>query len=178
MIKPAGSKLGVGLSNSIIKIFRILRQEFLFKLNFWTIPAFLIGLFIFIPMAEVLSSLTAYSSNWTHLKDTVLFSYLSNSLILIIGTAFFSLIFGVSSAWIVSNYTFRFRKILEWLLVLPLAIPTYISAYAYFDILELFNPLLIWIRTNIGFEIMQLVNNSLVYLVTILVMASVLYPYI
>ena len=178
MIKPAGSKLGVGLSNSIIKIFRILRQEFLFKLNFWTIPAFLIGLFIFIPMAEVLSSLTAYSSNWTHLKDTVLFSYLSNSLILIIGTASFSLIFGVSCAWIVSNYTFRFRKILEWLLVLPLAIPTYISAYAYFDILELFNPLLIWIRTNIGFEIMQLVNNSLVYLVTILVMASVLYPYI
>ena len=76
MIKPAGSKLGVGLSNSIIKIFRILRQEFLFKLNFWTIPAFLIGLFIFIPMAEVLSSLAAYSSNWTHLKDTVLFSYL------------------------------------------------------------------------------------------------------
>ena len=55
MIKPAGSKLGVGLSNSIIKIFRILRQEFLFKLNFWTIPAFLIGLFIYLLQNKSLS---------------------------------------------------------------------------------------------------------------------------
>ena len=129
-------------------------------------------------MVEVLWSLTSPSANWSHLKETVLFSYFSNSLILLLGTSLFSLFFGISSAWIISNYRFKYRKILEWTLVLPLAIPTYISAYAYFDILELFNPLLIWVRTNISFEIMQLLNNSLVYLVTILVMASVLYPYI
>tara|TARA_B100001123_G_scaffold123973_1_gene144372 strand:- start:1109 stop:2626 length:1518 start_codon:yes stop_codon:yes gene_type:complete len=129
-------------------------------------------------MAEILWSFTSPSSNWTHLKETVLFSYLSNSLILITGTVLFSLFFGISCAWIISAYNFRFRNIFEWILVLPLAIPTYISAYAYFDILELFNPLLVWIRTNINFETMQSVNNFLVYLVTILVMASVLYPYI
>ncbi|MEC7799007.1 MAG: iron ABC transporter permease [Candidatus Neomarinimicrobiota bacterium] len=169
------------MDNSILKSFKLfgfLRKEFLFKLNLWTIPSFFIGLFIFIPMAEILLSLASPSTNWSHLKETVLFSYFSNSLVLVIGTAFLSFIFGVSSAWIISNYNFRFRRTLEWVLVLPLAIPTYISAYAYFDILELFNPFLIWVRTNINFEIMQLVNNSLVYLVTILVMASVLYPYI
>ena len=169
------------MDNSILKSFKlfgILRQEFLFKLNIWTVSAFLIGLFIFLPMVEVLWSLTSPSANWSHLKETVLFSYFSNSLILLLGTSFFSIIFGISSAWIISNYRFKYRKILEWTLVLPLAIPTYISAYAYFDILELFNPLLIWVRTNISFEIMQLLNNSLVYLVTIMVMASVLYPYI
>ena len=169
------------MHNSTIKSFKLfvfLKQEFLFKLNIWTITTFLLGLFIFLPMAEILWSFTSPSSNWTHLKETVLFSYLSNSLILITGTVLFSLFFGISCAWIISAYNFRFRNIFEWILVLPLAIPTYISAYAYFDILELFNPLLVWIRTNINFETMQLVNNFLVYLVTILVMASVLYPYI
>jgi len=169
------------LHNSTIKSFKLfvfLKQEFLFKLNIWTITTFLLGLFIFLPMAEILWSFTSPSSNWTHLKETVLFSYLSNSLILITGTVLFSLFFGISCAWIISAYNFRFRNIFEWILVLPLAIPTYISAYAYFDILELFNPLLVWIRTNINFETMQSVNNFLVYLVTILVMASVLYPYI
>ena len=169
------------MHNSTIKSFKLfvfLKQEFLFKLNIWTITTFLLGLFIFLPMAEILWSLTSPSSNWIHLKETVLFSYLSNSLILIIGTACFSLVFGISCAWLISAYNFRFRNIFEWILVLPLAIPTYISAYAYFDILELFNPLLVWIRTNINFETMQSVNNFLVYLVTILVMASVLYPYI
>ena len=169
------------MHNSTIKSFKLfvfLKQEFLFKLNIWTITTFLLGLFIFLPMAEILWSLTSPSSNWTHLKETVLFSYLSNSLILITGTVFFSLFFGISCAWLISAYNFRFRNIFEWILVLPLAIPTYISAYAYFDILELFNPLLVWIRTNINFETMQSVNNFLVYLVTILVMASVLYPYI
>ena len=169
------------MHNSTIKSFKLfvfLKQEFLFKLNIWTITTFLLGLFIFLPMAEILWSLTSPSSNWTHLKETVLFSYLSNSLILITGTVLFSLFFGISCAWIISAYNFRFRNIFEWILVLPLAIPTYISAYAYFDILELFNPLLVWIRTNINFETMQSVNNFLVYLVTILVMASVLYPYI
>ncbi len=169
------------MHNSTIKSFKLfvfLKQEFLFKLNIWTITTFLLGLFIFLPMAEILWSFTSPSSNWTHLKETVLFSYLSNSLILITGTVLFSLFFGISCAWIISAYNFRFRNIFEWILVLPLAIPTYISAYAYFDILELFNPLLVWIRTNINFETMQSVNNFLVYLVTILVMASVLYPYI
>ena len=66
----------------------------------------------------------------------------------------------------------------KWLLVLPLSIPTYIAAYAYFDILDVLNPLLIWIRSTIGFEAMQSTNNLLVYLLTALVMSSVLYPYV
>tara|TARA_Y100000590_G_scaffold77997_1_gene86596 strand:- start:12054 stop:13682 length:1629 start_codon:yes stop_codon:yes gene_type:complete len=166
------------LNHSINKLFRNLRQEFLFKLNIWTISATILGLFLFFPMMEVVWSLTDHSTNWDHIKDTVLFSYLSNSFILVFGTVFFSVLFGVLCAWLIASCNFKGRKFFEWILVLPLAIPTYISAYAYFDILEILNPFLIWIRTNISFEAMQLVNNILVYLITILVMASVLYPYI
>ena len=161
-----------------LKPLRILKQELLFKLNGWTVVSLLVGLFIFFPIGEILLSINSQSSNWSHLKETVLFTYFLNSFILVFGTAFISLIFGVSSAWLISNYQFKYGKILEWALVLPLAIPTYIAAYAYFDILELFNPLLVWVRNNINIEAMQLLNDSLVYFVTILVMSSVLYPYI
>jgi len=161
-----------------LKPLRILKQELLFKLNGWTVVSLLVGLFIFFPIGEILLSMNSQSSNWSHLKETVLLTYFLNSFILVFGTAFISLIFGVSSAWLISNYQFKYGKILEWALVLPLAIPTYIAAYAYFDILELFNPLLVWVRNNINIEAMQLLNDSLVYFVTILVMSSVLYPYI
>ena len=161
-----------------LKPLRTLKQELLFKFNGWTVVSLLVGLFIFFPIGEILLSINSQSSNWSHLKETVLLTYFLNSFILVFGTAFISLIFGVSSAWLISNYQFKYGKILEWALVLPLAIPTYIAAYAYFDILELFNPLLVWVRNNINIEAMQLLNDSLVYFVTILVMSSVLYPYI
>jgi iron(III) transport system permease protein len=161
-----------------LKPLRTLKQELLFKFNGWTVVSLLVGLFIFFPIGEILLSINSQSSNWSHLKETVLFTYFLNSFILVFGTAFISLIFGVSSAWLISNYQFKYGKILEWALVLPLAIPTYIAAYAYFDILELFNPILVWVRNSINIEAMQLLNDSLVYFVTILVMSSVLYPYI
>ena len=161
-----------------LKPLRTLKQELLFKFNGWTVVSLLVGLFIFFPIGEILLSINSKSSNWSHLKETVLLTYFLNSFILVLGTAFISLIFGVSSAWLISNYQFKYGKILEWALVLPLAIPTYIAAYAYFDILEMFNPLLVWVRNSINIEAMQLLNDSLVYFVTILVMSSVLYPYI
>ena len=171
----------VSLDISILKSLkplRTLKQELLFKLNGWTVVSLLVGLFIFFPIGEILLSINSQSSNWSHLKETVLFTYFLNSFILVFGTAFISLIFGVSSAWLISNYQFKYGKILEWALVLPMAIPTYIAAYAYFDILDMFNPLLVWVRNSINIEAMQLLNDSLVYFVTILVMSSVLYPYI
>ena len=161
-----------------LKPLKTLKQELLFKFNGWTVVSLLVGLFIFFPIGEILLSINSQSSNWSHLKETVLLTYFLNSFILVFGTAFISLIFGVSSAWLISNYQFKYGKILEWALVLPLAIPTYIAAYAYFDILEMFNPLLVWVRNSINIEAMQLLNDSLVYFVTILVMSSVLYPYI
>ena len=118
------------------------------------------------------------SQNWEHLKETVLFTYLFSSSILVFGTVMISMFIGISCAWFVACCEFPGKKWFEWVLILPLAIPTYISAYAYFDILELFSPFLIWIRSNFNLEAMQFVDNLLVYIMTILVMSSVLYPYI
>lgn len=94
------------------------------------------------------------------------------------GTVVLSILMGVSSAWLVACCEFPGRKLFEWALILPLAIPTYIAAYAYFDLVEYLNPLLIWVRLNISPSAMMTLNDVIVYLVTIMVLASVLYPYV
>lgn len=69
--------------------------------------------------------------SWGHIVDYVLFDYLQNSLLLAIFCSIIVIVFGVSTAWLVSRFHFPFRKQLEWLLILPLSVPAYIMAYAY-----------------------------------------------
>ena len=157
---------------------RFIKHEFYFKLNAWTFLALVIGLVLFLPMAEVVWHLTMPAESWEHLRDTVLGQYIKGSLILVVGTAALSIFLGVSSAWLVASCKFPGRKFFEWTLILPLAIPTYIAAYSYFDLLDKLNPFLIWIRLNISTEAMALVSDAIVYPVTIIVLASVLYPYV
>ena len=155
-----------------------LRTETSFNLNRWTVFSLFIGLLLFVPIAIVIGSITSFAANWQHITETVLVTYSFNSIILVLGTVFFACIFGIPSAWMVTAYKFPGDQILKWALVLPLAIPTYIAAYAYFDILDILNPFLIWIRSIFGFEAMQIINNVLVYFFTALILGSVLYPYV
>ena len=138
----------------------------------------LLSLFLFLPMAEVLWHLTSPAENWEHLRDTVLGRYLKGSAILVIGTAGLSLLLGVSTAWLVACCEFPGRRFFEWALILPLAIPTYIAAFAYFDLIDRLTPLLIWVRTNISPEAMTWLSDTMVYPVTTVVLAAVLYPYV
>jgi len=174
LIKQDGNRKILQISNFLIFLYK----EFVYKLNFWTLSSFLIGILIFIPIGLVIHNINNFTSNWEHITNTVLSSYLLNSVFLVLGTVLFSAILGVSSAWIVTSYKFPGCKLFKWLLILPLAIPTYIAAYAYFDILDLFNPILLWIKLNISLSAMNKTDTFLVYLMTTLVMSSVLYPYI
>ena len=154
------------------------KNELLFKTNSWTFIAILIGLIIFLPISEVFIQLFNTSESWPHLRETVFSTYLINSIILTVGTGLLSTLIGVFCAWVIACCEFPLKKFFEWALILPLAIPTYVSAYAYFDILELSNPILIWVRENINLEAMQSLNSFFVYFFTILVLSSVLYPYV
>ncbi|MBF89764.1 MAG: ABC transporter permease [Candidatus Marinimicrobia bacterium] len=129
-------------------------------------------------MAEILWNFNNNSENWGHIKQTILERYILGSFILVSGTAFFSIIAGVSSAWLISCCEFPGRRFFEWALILPLAIPTYIAAYAYFDLIDLLNPFLVWIRLIFGSKTMNDINEILVYTVTIMIIGSVLYPYV
>lgn len=69
--------------------------------------------------------------SWNHIVDYVLFDYLKNSFLLALFCSIIVILFGVTTAWLVSRFEFPFRKQLEWLLILPLSVPAYIMAYAY-----------------------------------------------
>ena len=115
-----------------------------------------------------------------HLIETVLGRYFLNTMLLMAGVGFVAVLFGVSSAWVVSRYEFKGRIILDWMLVLPAAIPAYIIAYAYTDFLEYSGPVQTALRQILGvsssrdywfFDIRSLGG-------AIIMMAAVLYPYI
>ena len=98
----------------------------------WQLGIFLIFFIFIIPIGFVISSLFGgFNDNWNHLIDYVLTNYALNSLFLIFGVSVLSLIFGVGSAWLVTNYEFINKNWLEWALILPLAVPPYILAYTF-----------------------------------------------
>ena len=140
--------------------------------------SFITCITIFIPIAIVALQFNNFSENWEHIQNTVLSNYIFSTLFLVSGTALLSLFIGVLSAWLVACCEFPGRRIFEWALIFPLTIPTYIAAYSYYDLLEMFTPLMIWVRFNISSSFMMNLNDTMVYLVAILVLTSVLFPYV
>ncbi|MBD1873503.1 iron ABC transporter permease [Nodosilinea sp. FACHB-131] len=119
----------------------------------WTLGVGLIALVMLLPVAIILASLFTNSSDaWGHLAATVLPEYICNSLVLMVGVGLGVLAIGVSTAWLVSTCQFWGRRWFEWLLLLPLAAPTYILAYVYTDTLEYFGPVQTALRGLFGWQ--------------------------
>ena len=149
--------------------------------NIWSVSVLVIALFIIAPVFAIFySAFLGDTSLWPHLFSTVLPRYTYNTLVLMLGVGLLSLFFGVSSAWVVTRYNFPFKFIFEWALLLPAAVPAYIIAYTYTDIFEYAGPVQGLLRELFGW------NNAKDYWFpeirsmggAILVMSSVLYPYI
>ena len=99
--------------------------------------SFVIVFILVCPILSIfISSLKFDLNTWSHLVSTKLGLYTWNTITLLLGVGLTSLFIGLTSAWIIANYNFPFSKILEWALILPLAIPPYIVAYSYTDFLE------------------------------------------
>ena len=99
--------------------------------NIWYISSFLISLFVIIPVVTVFFSYFENTSDYSELlKNTFLFEYISNSLILLLGVLIMTLIIGVTTAYLVSFYSFPFSNFFKWTLILGFAVPPYIYAYS------------------------------------------------
>ena len=95
----------------------------------------------FLPIAFlILKSFFYGTDSLNYILENLLFEYSINTLKLILITCIFSIIFGVFPAWYVSNYKFFGRSIIDLLLLLPLAVPTYIMAFSYSEILSFTGP--------------------------------------
>lgn len=140
----------------------------------------LLALLIAAPVLVIAASPTQGSDGtWTHLRETVLGLYIRNSTFLAIGAGAGAGVIGLLTAWAVTMYQFPGRKILEWMLLLPLAMPTYLIAYAYTDFLDFNGPVQELVRdwTGLGareywFPAIRSLGGA------IFLFSFVLYPYV
>ena len=108
----------------------------------WWSLLFGLTLLLSIPLAAIVASLgQGWSDTWGHLTSTVLDDYVVNSLWLMLGVGLGTFIIGTGTAWLTATCDFPGRKIFEWALLLPLAMPAYIIAYTYAGMLDFAGPL-------------------------------------
>jgi iron(III) transport system permease protein len=114
----------------------------------------LVALLAGLPVVSVgLNLLLGGTSNtWAHLSQTVLSEYISNSLWLCLGVGCGVALVGVLTAWLTAMHEFPGRRIFEWAMVLPLAMPAYVMAYVYTDFLQFVGPLQTALRASFGWE--------------------------
>lgn len=122
----------------------------------WTVLVGAIALLISVPVLFVLGSLfTPTGELWRHLAGTVLTRYVLNSLALMLGVGCGVVALGVAGAWLVTMCQFPGRRWMEWALLLPLAAPAYILAYAYTEVLEFYGPVQSLLRAVFGWQSLQ-----------------------
>jgi iron(III) transport system permease protein len=155
------------------------------KLRTWSNPWKLatVALLIAFLSPVVAIVVTAHGDSaglWSHLAETVLPRYVLNTITLMMSVGALSLIFGVTSAWIIFRFDFIGRRHIQWILLLPAAIPGYLIAYTYTDFLEYAGPVQVLLRDLMGWqsardywfpEIRSMSGAALV-------LGAVLYPYV
>ncbi|MYE01193.1 MAG: iron ABC transporter permease [Alphaproteobacteria bacterium] len=101
-------------------------------------------------LSVVWTAVTPTLDIWHHLASTVLPDYVWTSFLLAVGVALGTAAIGVATAWLVTMYRFPGSRAFEWLLLLPLAMPAYLVAYVYTDLLEYAGPVQGFLRALFG----------------------------
>lgn len=130
-------------------------------------------------LALVWTALQGNSDIWEHLIRYVIPPTLVETSLLLLGVGLLTILIGTGSAWIVTAYQFHGRAFLDWALLLPLAVPTYIIAYSYIDILHPIGPAQSLLRDGLGLDMQQLwFPNIRSVWGGIFLLSFVLYPYV
>lgn len=147
----------------------------------WRIGPVAGALLVALPVLVVFSYwFVPAGSNWTHLRETVLVGYIGNSIGLFLIVGLLTALIGSWTAFLISSYEFPGRGFLEWFLILPLALPTYIAAFSYLGILDYAGPVQSLIRETFGFETAREYWFPRIASLpgVAVVMSLVLYPYV
>ena len=143
----------------------------------WRLPVVLMALLVLMPVSVIVISWGSPEPEiWRHLIDTQLSRLLGNTAVLMVGVGLWVTGLGVSLAWLVAVCDFPGRRWLEWGLMLPLAIPTYVVAFVALGVLDYSGPVQGLWRQLFGVDAWfpQIRTTGGV----IMVMVAVLYPYV
>ena len=145
-----------------------------------TALAVALAVLLAVPVVVVLLNVFVPSEGtWAHLAATVLPDYVFNSVALMLGVAYGVITIGITTAWLTTMCRFPGRRVLEWALLLPMAMPAYVMAYAYTDFLQFAGPVQTSLRAWTGWgpgdywfpDVRSLTG-------AVAMLAFVLYPYV
>ncbi|MBD1572759.1 iron ABC transporter permease [Vibrio sp. S17_S38] len=155
------------------------------RFSLWKTSSWGLALLLVLPILAIFYTALFHTSVgktddlFTHLFATVLPTYTYNTVVLVAGTMLLSAVFGVPAAWCMAMCRMPGEKVLQWALVLPLAMPGYIVGYIYTDWFDVAGPIQILLRDLTGWQVRSYWFPDLRTLQgAITVLALVLYPYV
>ncbi|MDP2334472.1 MAG: iron ABC transporter permease [Reyranella sp.] len=117
----------------------------------WRLGALAVAGVVALPLLGVASSLLSSQGDlWRHIAETQLSDIVSNTIVLLVGVGLGTTIIGTGTAWLVTMCRFPGSRMMQWALLLPLVLPTYIIGYAYADLLAFAGPLQAAVRAGTG----------------------------
>lgn len=144
----------------------------------WFLGGVLIAVLVILPVLTVL--FLSFGTQGTALLSHALPRYIKNSFLLMLGVGGLASVIGITTAWLVVHYEFLGRRIFQWSLFFPLAVPAYIGAYTFVDFWEYAGPVQSAMRDLFGWKTARdywfFETRSLS--TAIFVIALSLYPYI
>ena len=147
----------------------------------WSVAALILSLIALAPIIAIaVIALQSSGDTWPHLIANVLPGAVRRTLGLMLGVGVLTLLIGTGTAWLVTMYRFPGRRYFQWLLLLPMAMPTYIIAYCYLELFDYSGMVQTVLRGTFGWR------NAQDYWFpdirslggAIFVMSAVLYPYV
>lgn len=119
----------------------------------WSLAGYAVATILVLPLvALILQALQPDEAVFGHLMATVLPTYIINSLLLIFWVSLGALLLALPCAWLMARCEFVGRRYLQWALLLPLAMPGYIVAYVYTDLLDYAGPVQRSLRSIFGWS--------------------------
>ncbi|MGD8116420.1 ABC transporter permease [Vibrio sp. TRT 29B02] len=146
----------------------------------WKTSSGALALLLVLPILAIFTTAVGETNElFSHLMSTVMPTYAYNTVVLVLGTILLSLVLGIPSAWIMAMCRLPSERILQWALVLPLAMPGYIVGYIFTDWFDFAGPVQIFLRDLTGWgpgeywfpDIRTLTGATIV-------LSLVLYPYV
>ncbi|MDO5687623.1 MAG: iron ABC transporter permease [Neisseria sp.] len=135
------------------------------------------ALMVVLPLSVLLLSFADIDRElWAHLWEYQLPLLLQHTLYMVLGVSAGVLLLGISTAWLTAMYDFPLRRWFFWALMLPLAIPAYVTAFSLLGVFDYGGVVNVWLRENLGFE-RGLPDIRNVY-GTLIVLSLAFYPYV